>query len=265
MSFDLCTVKQAENPYYIKSVGIRIWSIEELCFFLHNNIWLIDKTIVDEKLVEWIRDELELKPLARKLADALERPDSDVSYFIMPIFAQTGYLNAYEQRQMREELTRVQVKAEDEREKIRADYLVKSGRYEAAITSYRKLLSDKSLGNLGAGFYSGIWNNLGCAYALEFRFEEAAEAFLTGWKLSHSRELMRRYVSVLPMYLSGEEYKEKLRELGADPLLISKIQEYNLNLVKEVEEKVNSRIDTARDPEKELEDLMEEYRRGAFG
>ena len=46
----LCQVRLAKNPYYIESISTNIYSIEELCFYLQNNIYLIDQTIVNEKL-----------------------------------------------------------------------------------------------------------------------------------------------------------------------------------------------------------------------
>lgn len=264
MSFDLCTEKKAEHPFFIESIGVRIYTIEELCWFLHNNLYLIDRSVTSAALAAWIRDELGMKTLARKLMDAVERPDRDASYFIVPIFQEIGYLSPEEMRRLREELTRVQIQPEDQRAKIRADYLVSGGRSAAAITAYRKILDKKAEGNLGTSFYASVWNNLGCAYAQQFRFRDAADAFLTGWKLVQTRELMRKYVSTLPLFLSEEEYREKLTSLGADGMLIGKIQEYNASVAREAEEKIASRLNPAEDPAREMEQLKAEYRRGAF-
>ena len=177
MSFDLCTGKSAEHPWFVESIGIRIYTIEELCWFLHNNLYLIDSSVTSPSLVTWIRDELGLKTLARKLSDALERPDRDVSYFIIPSFQEIGWLSPEELRRVRDELTRVQVQPEEQRAKTRADYLVAGGRCSAAITAYRKILDNRTQGNLGTPFYASVWNNLGCAYTKQFRFREAADAF----------------------------------------------------------------------------------------
>ncbi len=263
MSFDLCTGKKAEHPFFIESIGIRVSTIEELCWFLQNNLYLIDSSITSHALAGWVRDELGLKSLGKRLSDAVDRPDSDASYFIMPIFQEIGYLSPEEMRRMREELTRVQVQPEEERSKIRADYLAGGGRTTAAITAYRRILERKSEGSLGSAFYASVWNNLGCAYAQQFRFREAADAFLSGWKLVQTRELMRRYVSTLPLFLSDEEYREKLSSIGADGMLIGKIQEYNASVAREAEQKTASRKNPAEDPAEELEKLKQEYRRGA--
>lgn len=265
MSFDLCSIKMAEQPFFIESIGTRIYSIEELCWFLHHNLCLIDESITSPALVEWIRDELGLKSLARKLSDALERPDRDVSYFVLPIFQEVSYLRPGESRQVRDELTRSQVRPQEERTKTRGDYLLRGGRYQAACTLYRGILDNRSAGKLSAPFYASVWNNLGCALARQYRFREAAEAFLNGWRMFRSRELMRKYVSTLPLFLSDEEYRKKLEEFGADSVLTGKIQEYNAAAALKAADKTASRSQTDMDSTTVLEELKEEYRRGAFG
>ena len=264
MSFDLCSTKVAERPYYIASIGTRIYSLEELCFFLQHNLCLIDESIASQGLVEWVRDDLGLKSLARKLSDALERPDRDVSYFVLPVFQEAGYLPPGESRRVREELTRIQVQPREERAKTRADYLVKGGRYQAAVRLYRDILENRSEGKLGASFYASVWNNLGCAFARQFCFREAADAFLNGWRSFQSRELMRKYVSTLPLFLSDEEYLRKLEEFGADHVLTGKIQEYNAAAAKKVKERLAARRDTGKESSVLLEELKEEYRRSTL-
>ena len=42
----LCQVKRAKNPYYISNISTNIYSIEELCYYLYHNIYLLDETII---------------------------------------------------------------------------------------------------------------------------------------------------------------------------------------------------------------------------
>ena len=69
----LCQIKKAKNPYYIESISTNIYSIEELCYYLQQNIYLIDNTIINEKLCDWIRDALGLDKLYRKLYKQLDK------------------------------------------------------------------------------------------------------------------------------------------------------------------------------------------------
>ena len=52
--YHLCQVKKARHPYFIESISTNIFTIEELCFYLEKNIYLLDQTIINEKLLDWI-------------------------------------------------------------------------------------------------------------------------------------------------------------------------------------------------------------------
>ena len=86
--YHLCQVKKAVHPYYIESISTNIFTIEELCFYLQKNIYLIDETIMNEGLCDWIRDELGLGRLYRKLYEQLEKgelnPARIINHFTDP-------------------------------------------------------------------------------------------------------------------------------------------------------------------------------------
>lgn len=71
-SLILCHKKRAKHPYEITRIHKRIYTIEELCYYLCNNLYLIDYTIINEQLCRWIRDELELVSLAESLMEMLK-------------------------------------------------------------------------------------------------------------------------------------------------------------------------------------------------
>ena len=47
----LCQVKKAEKPFFIENISTNIYSIEELCYYLYNNLYLIDSSLINQKLV----------------------------------------------------------------------------------------------------------------------------------------------------------------------------------------------------------------------
>lgn len=51
--------KYAEKPYYITNMSINIYSLEELCYYIYNNIYLIGTDLVDDGLISYIDNELE--------------------------------------------------------------------------------------------------------------------------------------------------------------------------------------------------------------
>jgi len=262
VSFDLCMVQQAARPYFIENISTNIYSIEELCFYLYRNVYLIDATIINEALCDWIRDELGLKKLYRLLYDQLDQ-GKGVEQFILPIFREIGYLDGKQMKEYQEKLSRLRVQPEDERQKLKGDYLVRCGMFENAVNEYRQIIDRQGPGSLGAGFYSGIWNNLGCACARMFRFEEAGECFYQAWKLGRTRETLRKYVSVLALYMDEEAYRKKLEKLGADKELIHAISEYNAEIAREASESAKQTKPEGTSIKEELRVIKDEYRRSA--
>ena len=63
----LCVHELAKTPYFVEATGISIYSIEELAYYLYENIYLIDERLIEEKLYTWIERELEMETLAERL------------------------------------------------------------------------------------------------------------------------------------------------------------------------------------------------------
>ncbi|MCD7735449.1 MAG: hypothetical protein LUI07_00530 [Lachnospiraceae bacterium] len=263
MSYDLCLPRQANQPYYIENIRTGIYSLEELCFYLYNNLCLIDETIINEKLCDWIRDELCLKRLYRQLYEQLEKMESgssrDASAFVLPIFREAGYLSSQEMRDFQDRLSKLEVQSDEMKQKLRGDYLVKEKMYARAVWMYRRILKNRNPGKLGSQFYASVWNNLGAACAGLFQFEEAADCFWESYSLVRAKETFRKYVSALPMFLSEEEYQARLKELRADDYLVRSIQEHNARLCQKPEFLAYKERMKSRPAGEVAEELKEQY------
>lgn len=221
--YQLCQIRRAKHPYYIESISTNIYTIEELCFYLHQNIYLIDNTIINEVLCDWIRDELGLSKLYRKLYEQLDKEEG-VGNFILPIFKEIGYLTLAEFKELQEKISQIEVQPEDIRRKMKADYLVNFQKYENAIHEYRQILKKRNPGNVGVQFYAGVLANMAGAYARMFLFREAADCLWQSYEMVRSNEVYRRYLATLPLYLSKEAYEKRLEELRVPREQIEKIQ-----------------------------------------
>lgn len=258
MSYDLCLLEPAKRPYYIETIRTEIYSLEELCFYLYHNIYLIDETIMNERLCDWLRDELHLTKLYRQLYEQLEKK-SGAGFFVLPIFREAGYLTQQQIREFQERLSRLEVQSADMKQKLRADYLVKERMYTRAIWEYRQILARRNPGKLGISFYAVIWNNLGAAYAGLFAFREAADCFFEAYSLGKTKDALRKYVSALPLFLNEQEYEEKLKELRSDRELISEIQKYNAKLCKSREFEERWNCVKKKETSELVKELREEY------
>ncbi len=258
MSYDLCISKEAQKPYYIESIRTPIYSLEELCFYLYNNICLIDESIMNERLSDWLNEELGLNRLARQLKDQLDLQKGTAD-FVLPIFREAGYLDSQEMRIFQDELGKLEAQSEDMRQKLRGDYLVKEKMYTRAVWEYRQILRRRVPGKRSVQFYAAVWSNLGAAYARLFRFEEAADCFRESYELQQTKETFRKYISTLPLFLSDEAYQKRLEEINADQYLVGRIQEHNAKLCEEPEFSEQLKRAQKRPLSEVTEELKEQY------
>ena len=53
MKASLCVGEYCENAYNVEGLDIRVYSMEELCYCLKENAFLLDLSIMNDKLVDW--------------------------------------------------------------------------------------------------------------------------------------------------------------------------------------------------------------------
>lgn len=217
----LCQVKRARLPYYIENISTNIYSIEELCFYLYHNIYLLDSTIINEELCFWIRDELGLKKLAQKLYSLLD-DNLKVGDFILPIFKEINYLSLEEFRRLNQQIQKLSQEPEVLRQKLKGDYLMEHGKYVNAIKVYQRALFEKQekksgeQDQLGGQFVGEIYHNMGCAYARLFQMEEAISCFSKAYEHLRTMSSIRSYLYAIYMEKGETAFEEKAQEMGVE-------------------------------------------------
>lgn len=211
----LCKTERARHPYYIESIGINIYSIEELCYYFRENVYLIDESIINQKLCDWLGEELGLRRLQKILLRALEKGEESTS-FVTAIFQECGYLSEPEMKLFKEQLQDIQIEPQDMRRKMKADYLTGYGMYVSAIEEYNKILDNRGPGRLGIHFYASVLESQAGAYARMFRFEEAAQCLWDSYLTLRSKKVYEKYLRLLPLFMSERNYQNRLTEIRAD-------------------------------------------------
>lgn len=199
----LCLGNRAGEPYEFQQARARVFSVEELCYFLKENAYLLEEGMLDKKLVEWIREECGLPDLAQKLA-AARRETEPLQAFLEVLFAETGYY-APEEAAQAVRVTRLSAGVSaSEKQKGRADYFLESHKYVLALQEYEALLGQMQ----GAHpvFLAKLYHNKGVAQAGLFLFEKAAASFEQAYRTGGSRESLIQYLGALRMSLSEAEY-----------------------------------------------------------
>ena len=136
----LCQTPVARQPYFIRRIQMNIYSLEELCYYLHHNLYLIDESIMNEELTSWLSNELGLTSLAQKLRSKLGKFTS-LEDFLYPIFKEINYLTYEELKKLSAELSAYDAQLPVYRMKYTGDALMENRMYMRAIETYEKVLN----------------------------------------------------------------------------------------------------------------------------
>lgn len=205
----VCTKKEGAKPYYITQAGVSISSLEELCYFLYNNIYVVNSEIIDEKLIRYIENELQEKPLSDELRE-MNSYKVGLGEMVMAILKYTNYYSESEIEDIKKLIESLNTQNMFERLKLRGDNFLASNRYLSAIESYTMIISQKKDKTLSEQFYGKVWHNLGVAFAKMLLFTKAKECFLKAYKISGTPESEIQFITAT--ILADNRNKEFVRE-----------------------------------------------------
>lgn len=254
-SLILCHKKKAKQPYDVAQIQRKLYTIEELCYYLCNHLYLIDYTIMNEKLCDWLDEELELGQLANSLRKILEQNGS-VEQFVITILAFSSIYTTGELSQIQDVMERLKNQKPLEKKKYKADNLLESGAVKSAIMVYQEILYGERDESLDGKFYGRVYANLGAAYGRLFLYKEAAAMYEAAYQICEDRTMLKAYLYACLRCMSGEEY---LRLIQKSALYVSLDDE----LRKEVEELENQVQVLQYDDT--LENWKNQYRRISTG
>lgn len=200
----LCHGKTAAVPYYVEQADVRLYSYEELCYFIYHNLYLFGREMLTESFVRWLERDLELPGLAGDIREMV-RQNTELVHIMERIFEDAPYLNAQEVQKAAKMLRTILNEPESVKRKKRGDRYVALHRYEAGIREYRQILKEEGA-EAYDGFYAQVYHNLGTACARMFRFKEASEYYMQSYRLKKDPEVMLAFTAALRLGLPAELY-----------------------------------------------------------
>lgn len=195
----LCS-KQSEVPYHVEGLNVNLYSVEELCYYLYNHIYLVEDDFFCISLADFMEQEWNLPKTAQRLRECIQN-NASFAEMVMLLLHSTSYYVQPELEKIKEILSVIGQRTSIERMKARADVYMTYRKYKSALETYRSILAKKEH-SMGETFYADIWNNIGVIYVRLFLFEEAKSAFETSYELEKREDILRKLVTI---YLILEE------------------------------------------------------------
>lgn len=220
----LCN-KQSDTPYEIKESNLKIYSIEELAYYLHENAYFVDESFFTEDLVQFIDEKLGLPKVAIKLKYALGQK-MNFSELILVIVKESLYYTSDEVKELEKELHAISSKSVPERMKTRAEKLLENGKLSSAMKTYQKILNNNLLKKQDNSFYASIYEGMGRILCRLFQFRAAIEWFQKAYELDENKTYLRDIIMTKLIEAGGAEQEvELMEEVEKNPELVQKCKE----------------------------------------
>ncbi|MFT4145738.1 MAG: hypothetical protein QM644_14895 [Mobilitalea sp.] len=220
----LSSGERTNKPFGFQSGGIRIYSIEELCFFLYHHVYLIEEEMIGEELFDWIELELKLPERASKLR-VLKKQHADLKTLITVIMCSSDYYSEAEIKGMLKILDRSLGMSPMKRKWIKADNYLKNGQFLEAEAEYEKLLHAKAAIELSPEEYGDIYHNLAVVKANLTGLTEASKYFWQAFERNRKEESLKQYLYSLKLTHADQELLDKCSEYQVSSEVINHIME----------------------------------------
>lgn len=214
---------------------------------------MIDHTIMNDMLCNWLEEELELTELSEDLRELLEK-HSSIEYFVLSILNFSAIYTQLEMNQIKRVLEKSRNQKDVEKQKYKADNLFENGAVEESILIYQSILNEAKDETVGEEFYGKLYGCLGAAYGRLFLYEEAMKMYDKAFQICSDPTMLEAYIYAAFKALPQEEYHLFLEKSEIFQGLHIKIQEELQSVIDQMEKK--------KEPKEELvENWKNEYRK----
>ena len=191
MSLILCRQEPVKRPFYFEYLGIRIFSSQELSYVIYNHPLLVIDGFIDEILLEFIREDLDMAFFAAKL-EKWQKSGEDEDELLAMILHECDYYSAAEVGRFRQQLAAFRRLPQSELLKEKADFLFLKKQYGKAVSIYLRILDMARADRGNDGFTAKVWHNLGAAYARLFLMDKACKAYEKSFDLVKNEEVLKK-------------------------------------------------------------------------
>ena len=170
----LCRGTLAAVPYFLESIAVNIYSLEELAWCMDQHAELTGIDIYKESFAGWVKEELGLADEGQTLFDLLAG-EKDMAEFTDTVLKMVSYLDEEQRRRVLARIKAYEDKSLFEQEILKADRFLMRGKYKSSIRAYEPLTEHVPENRREEVLLGRVWHNMGTAYARLFMFARAGE------------------------------------------------------------------------------------------
>ena len=185
-------------PFYFNVSGMKVYSVEELCYYIYENIYAVNLDTFSEDFFYWLEKKMNEPVLAKGMKNLIKAGGSlkEVVRYLM------NFVDYYPQDELKallgviDEISR---QNPTESKKLTADNYMRYCRYMEAVRSYCDVIYDMehdASDDVTRDFKGNTWHNLGVCYTRLMNFKSAQDAFKKAWRLNKNEESLKSFLWV---------------------------------------------------------------------
>lgn len=214
----LCTGNRTMRPYVFGTTGCRIYSIEELCYYICNNLYFIDESLFSDSFLHWIGSELGLTGRAEKL-EQLKVQRAEFKTLLAAVLCSCDYYSEQEIKRFLMMVDEISTMPPVKRRCIKANGYLEKKQYAEAVAEYESILESGEAAALTPEGYGDILHSLAVAKVHTAGPAQASEYFLHAYERNRREESLRQYLYTLWLGGNRQLFQEKLEEYQVDAVL----------------------------------------------
>lgn len=192
----LCETKPAKTSYIFPNTKIEVFSYEELCYYVYNNMALISEEYIGVPMLSWIRNELELPELSDKLMSIKEKENTDLTDLLTTILTFREYYSIPEVKEFILKMERMKNLSAPQHRKMQGDGFLRYHKYLKALAIYDEILEQyPDIRN--AELLSAIYHNRAVALANNFELQAAMDSYLKSYELTGNKTSIYEYLLLM--------------------------------------------------------------------
>ena len=211
-----CSSPLALTPYHFRLTDTNVYSMEEVCYYIWHNIYMIQEEVFDREFVMWIEKELHMEETSHKLA-CLIQDHKNLKDIVVTICCSCDYYDEEEINALIRLMDEIEQMPAYARKEHKGDTYLACHSYEKALEEYEKVFESDEVLHAEKEAYGSIFHNMGVAYSNLAEFRKAAEYFLKAYEQNKKDASLSQGLFALRLSKDVEGYKKALVDFDVSP------------------------------------------------
>lgn len=214
----LCETTPAKTSYIFPNTKIEVFSYEELCFYIYNNIALISEEYFGVSMFNWIENELKLPELSSKLLAVREKDSTDLTDLLTTILTFQEYYTIPEIKEFILQMERMKGLTAPQFRKRQADGFLRYHKYLKAVTIYDEIL-EQYPDMQNKKLLASIYHNRAVALANNFELEKAMNSYLKAYNLIKNTGSLYEYLLLVATMKERTDVEVLAKYYGVEEMI----------------------------------------------